>query len=147
MSRLLIRAGFTVMLAWLGLTEVSGQTVQLSRVMREKLQQSQGLLAALVTSDWGDLERRSRQLEVLTRDPAWAVMNAPEYTRHAAAFLRATQDLIEAAQRRDPEGAPLAYVSLTLTCVRCHQMVARARLAGSTAVQPASRERLLRPLP
>ncbi|HEY5618822.1 MAG TPA: hypothetical protein VIK60_12840 [Vicinamibacterales bacterium] len=147
MSRLLIRAGFTVMLAWLGLTEVSGQTVQLSRVMREKLQQSQGLLAALVTSDWGDLERRSRQLEVLTRDPAWAVMNAPEYTRHAAAFLRATQDLIEAAQRRDPEGAPLAYVSLTLTCVRCHQMVARARLAGSMAVQPASRERLLRPLP
>ena len=81
------------------------------------------------------------------RDPAWAVMNTPEYSRHAAAFLRATQDLIEASQRRDQEGAPLAYVSLTLACVRCHQTVARGRLAGSTAAQPASRERLHAPLP
>ena len=130
------------MLATLALADVSSQTVQLSRVMREKLQQSQGLLAALVTSNWDDLERRSQELEGLTRDPAWAVMNAPEYSRQAAAFLRATQDLIEASQRRDPEGAPLAYVSLTLTCVRCHQTVARGRRAGSKVVQPADRERL-----
>jgi hypothetical protein len=112
--------------------DVSGQTAQLARVMRAKLEESQGLLAALVTSNWNDVARRSRQLEALTRDPAWAVMNAPEYSRYASAFLRATEDLIEAADRRDGEGAPLAYVSLTLTCVRCHQSIARSRRVDFT---------------
>jgi hypothetical protein len=130
MNRFIVRIGFAaVLVVGFGLTGASGQGPQLTRVMRGKLEQSQGLLAALVTSNWSDLERRSRALEALTRDPAWAVMNAPEYVRHAAVFLRAAQDLTEAAARRDLEGAPLAYVSLTLSCVRCHQAVARARLA------------------
>jgi hypothetical protein len=126
--RLVLAAALAVAMM---LAEVSSQTVQLSRVMREKMEQSQGLLAALVTSNWNDLEQRSRSLERLTSDPAWAVMNAPEYARHAVVFLRATQDLIEASERHDQESAPLAYVSLTLSCVRCHQAVARSRLAGS----------------
>ena len=138
MNRSIVRIGLaTVLVVGFGLTGASGQNTSLARVMRAKLQQSQGLLAALVTSNWDDLERRSRELEALTRDPAWAVMNAPEYARHATAFLRATQDLTEAAARRDPEGAPLAYVSLTLTCVRCHQAVARSRLARAPLAPPA----------
>jgi hypothetical protein len=40
------------------MTEASSRSLLVSRLMREKLQQSQGLLAALVTSDWNDLERR-----------------------------------------------------------------------------------------
>jgi len=130
MKRRLIRVAFAAVLVASALTEASSQTLQLSRVMREKLQQSQGLLAALVTSDWNELARRSRALESLTRDPAWAVMNAPEYSRHAVGFLRATEDLIDAAERHDLEGAPLAYVAVTLSCVRCHQAVARSRLAS-----------------
>jgi hypothetical protein len=112
------------------LTGAFAQTPQLSKVMRAKLEQSQGLLAALVTSNWNDLARRTQELQRLTRDPAWSVMNSPPYVSHAAAFLRAVEDLAQAAERRDGEGAPLAYVSLTLTCVRCHQAVARSRLAG-----------------
>jgi hypothetical protein len=130
MKRFLIRIPLAGGLAVaLGVTGVLAQTVQLQKVMRAKLEQSQGLLAALVTSNWNDLERRSNELARLTRDPAWAVMNAPQYASHAAAFLRAVEDLAQAAQRRDGESAPLAYVSLTLTCVRCHQAVARSRLA------------------
>ena len=65
----------------------------------------------------------------LTADPAWTVLQYPEYGRHSATFVRATQDLIEAADKHDAEAMPLAYVSLTLSCVRCHQYVARTRLA------------------
>ena len=113
------------------LTGTFAQTPQLSKVMRAKLEQSQGLLAALVTSNWNDLARRTQELQRLTRDPAWSVMNSPPYASQAAAFLRAVEDLSQAAERRDGETAPLAYVSLTLTCVRCHQAVARSRLAGA----------------
>jgi hypothetical protein len=124
----------------LGATRVLAQT-QLQKVMRAKLEQSQGLLAALVTSNWNDLERRSQELQRLTRDPAWAVMNLPQYASHGAAFLRAVEDLAQAAQRRDGESAPLAYVALTLTCVRCHQAVARSRLAGLNTESPVERSR------
>jgi hypothetical protein len=108
----------------------SAQTTALNRVMRQKLEQSQGMLAAVVTSNWADLERRSEALIRITNDPAWMVLNAPEYARQSQAFVRASQDLVDAAKRRDLDAAPLAYASLTLSCVQCHRYVARARIAA-----------------
>ena len=111
----------------------SAQTTALDRLMRQKLEQSQGMLAAVVTSNWADLERRSEALIRITNDPAWVVLNAPEYAKQSQAFLHATQELVDAAKRRDLEAAPLAYVSLTLSCVQCHRYVARARIAAGHA--------------
>jgi cytochrome c556 len=114
----------------LAVSNSSAQTTALDRVMRQKLEQSQGMLAAVVTSNWTDLERRSEALIRLTNDPAWMVLNSPEYAKQSQAFLRAAQDLIDAAKRRDLDAAPAAYVSLTLSCVQCHRYVARARIAA-----------------
>ena len=113
---------------WAGV--VAGQTVALKRVMQMKLEQSQQILGAMVTSNWAELQRHSEALQQLTRDPAWAVLTTPEYVRQTTAFLRASEDLVDAAKRRDGEAAPLAYVSLTMSCVQCHRYVARARIAG-----------------
>jgi hypothetical protein len=113
----------------LAVSSSTAQTTALNRVMRQKLELSQGMLAAVVTSNWADLERRSEALARITNDPAWMVLNSPEYAKQSQAFLRATQDLVDAAKRRDLEAAPLAYVSLTLSCVQCHRYVARARIA------------------
>jgi hypothetical protein len=110
---------------------VSGQTVALNRVMRTKLEHSQQILAAVVTSNWAELQRHSQELARTAQDPAWKVLTTPEYVRHTAAFLRASEDLVEAAQRRDGEAAPLAYVSLTMSCVQCHRYVARRRIAAA----------------
>jgi hypothetical protein len=106
------------------------QERQLKGLMREKLNHAQQILAAVVTSDWPALERHSRDLSRIAEDPAWmAAFTTPMYARQREAFLRATQDLLDAAQRRDLEAAPIAYVSLTLTCVQCHRYTARARVA------------------
>jgi hypothetical protein len=117
----------------LAVSTSSSQTTALNRVMRQKLEQSQGMLAAVVTSNWPDLERRSEALIRITNDPAWMVLNSPEYARQSQAFLRAAQDLVDAAKRRDLDAAPLAYVALTLSCVQCHRYVARARIATDRA--------------
>jgi hypothetical protein len=109
----------------------SAQTTALDRVMRQKLDQSQGILAAIVTSDWVTLERRSVALVQLTKDPAWGVLKTPEYAKQSQVFLRAAEDLVDAAKRRDGDAAPLAYVSLTLSCVQCHRYVARSRIADN----------------
>ena len=126
----LLWAGAVAVMASLAVSNSSAQTTALNRVMRQKLEQSQGMLAAVVMSNWADLERRSEALVRITNDPAWAVLNTPEYAKQSQAFLRAAQDLVDAAKRRDLDAAPAAYVSLTLSCVQCHRYVARARIAA-----------------
>ncbi len=112
-------------------TQISSQTPRLARVMREKLSHSQVILAALVTSNWTELERHSLALQEATADPAWAVLTEPEYARQTVGFTRALDQLVDAAKRRDLEASPEAYVAMTMSCVQCHRYVAGRRLAGA----------------
>jgi len=128
--RHLIWAGAVTAAVSLSIAMASAQTVALKRLMQQKLEHSQGILAAVATSNWAEMEQQSKAVLQLTRDPGWMVLKTPEYARQSQAFIRATEDLVDAAQRRDLDAAPLAYVSMTLSCVQCHRYVARARLAG-----------------
>jgi hypothetical protein len=103
------------------------QTRPLNAVMREKLEHSQRILEAVVTSNWDQLDREGRALARASQDPAWSVLQMPEYVRHSDAFLRATRDLIEAAKLRDLEAASLGFISLSTSCVSCHRYIARSR--------------------
>lgn len=107
----------------------AAQTVALGRLMRTKLEHSQQILGAVVTSNWAQLQEHSEALQRAAQDPAWSVLTTPEYVRQTTAFLRASEDLVDAAKRRDGEAAPLAYVALTMSCVQCHRYVARMRIA------------------
>jgi hypothetical protein len=107
----------------------SAQPARMKQVMRAKLDHSQRILEAVVTSDWPLLDRESRAMASIVRDPAWSSLAMPEYGRHSEAFLRATDDLMEAARLRDLERASLGFISLTTSCVNCHRYLARARVA------------------
>jgi hypothetical protein len=109
----------------------SAQTARLKQVMRAKLEHSQKILEAVVTSNWQLLDRESREMALVVRDPAWSSLTMPEYIRYSEAFLRATNDLTEAAKLRDLESASLGLVSLTTSCVSCHRYLARARVVTS----------------
>ena len=112
-----------------GMTAAPSQGPGIRTVMREKLEHTQKILEAVVTSDWSSLETHSRELERLTNDPRWTVLKYPEYATHSAAFVRAVQALHTAAAQRDLEETPKAYTNLTLQCVACHRYLARARIA------------------
>jgi hypothetical protein len=118
-----------ILMAALGGSGASTQTVQLKRVMQVKLEHAQRLLGDVMVDNWAALQRDTEALQRITRDPAWAVLTSPEYVRHTLTFVRATEDLADAAKRRDLEATPLAYVSVTLSCVQCHRYVARMRVA------------------
>lgn len=106
------------------------QAPQLSRVMRAKLAHSQVILGAVVTSNWSVLDRESRALALVVRDPAWGLaLTEPEYLRQSDAFSRALQDLIEASAKRDLDSAANAQIALTASCVRCHVHMTRRRIA------------------
>lgn len=135
MQRVLWAGVVTITISLAG-SPSSAQTTALARLMRQKLEHSQALLAAVTMSNWGELERHSQALVQITSDPAWMVLRTPEYARQGQAFVRAAEDLVDAAKRRDLDAAPLAYVSLTLSCVQCHRYVARARIAEAHEGQP-----------
>jgi hypothetical protein len=98
--------------------------------MKAKLARSQAILGAVVTSDWKVLDRESRALALVVRDPAWsATLIEPEYLRQSDEFSRALQDLIEASAKRDLEAAASAQIALTASCVRCHVHMTRRRVA------------------
>ena len=117
------------LVALLGVSAVQAQGPALDRVMHKKLEASQQILEAMVTSRWDALEARSRELESLTNDPGWTVLKAPEYARHSNAFRAAVRTLHDAAAKRDLDATPKAYVAMTLSCVECHRYLARNRLA------------------
>ena len=74
-----------VLLAFIGLVAAANishaQNNQTRQVMRQKLQHSEALLAALVTSDWDSLDRNGRALEALTTRLGWQVLRLPEFRR------------------------------------------------------------------
>jgi hypothetical protein len=109
----------------------SAQTARTKQVMRAKLDHSQKILEAVVTSNWQLLDHESRDIASVVQDPAWSALVMPEYIRHSEAFLRATNDLTEAAKLRDLESASLGLISLTASCVSCHRYMARARIVNT----------------
>lgn len=106
------------------------QTVQTKRVMQQKLTESQQLLAAVVTSNWTALDRHTRALDALTRQPGWEVMRLPEFSKQTMAFQQALAMLVRAAGQRDQRTAVSAYTGLVSSCVECHSYVARSRIAA-----------------
>ena len=118
-----------LLLSAAGAPTPSAQTVQLNRVMHAKLDHAKNILEAVVTSNWRQLESESREIARATQDPAWTVLTMPEYISHSQAFVRATDNLIEAARLRDLESASLGFISLSSSCVSCHRYLARARIA------------------
>jgi hypothetical protein len=107
----------------------AAQMTQTDQVMRQKLTQSERLLAALVTANWAALDRHGRALQDLTTKPGWDVMRLPEFHNYATAFQRSAGSVVEAAGRRDQREALAAYNGLVASCVECHRYVARSRIA------------------
>jgi len=106
------------------------QSRQLNQLMRQKLYRSEKVLEALVTSDWVALDTNGRELEALTKDPRWNVLQYPEYVQYSLAFVRSVDAIRAAASARDLERVTASYNDMTRACVDCHRYVARMRLTG-----------------
>ena len=105
------------------------QTAATGRVMREKLVHAQGLLEAIVTSNFQLLERETAALAEAPKMKGWMILQSPEYRTHSDAFLRAIADMDAAAKARDLDQAAARYQSLVASCYQCHKYMKSQRLA------------------
>lgn len=98
--------------------------------MRDKLELAQGILEGLSVENYDLIISRSQKLSAMSQEADWKVFENPDYEQQSLAFRRNVDALTKAAKNKNLDGATLAYVRVTMSCVECHKYV-RGRLVAS----------------
>lgn len=93
--------------------------------MRLKLDYSKNVLEGLSTDRLALVARNAKDLKLMSAAALWDVPKIPmlEYSEYTADFQRIADELAREADAGNLDGATLAYVQLTLSCVNCHKYV------------------------
>lgn len=103
--------------------------------MQKKLEYSEKILAGLATADFEEIAKNARSMGALTQMEKWVRSGLPEYRSQLRIFANANEQLIQAAEDEKLDGATLAYVQLTLSCVNCHKVVRDGGGASATPLR------------
>ena len=94
---------------------------EVASLMQAKLGHSRALLGALTREDYPALIDRSLKIAELTQAAAWQVEQSETYRRESAEMERSAYALHAAAKQKNLDSATLAYIGLTMSCIRCHE--------------------------
>lgn len=108
------------------------QPAKQSEFMRKKLEHSQKVLEGIAVGDFDKISKHAGELLILSKLAEWRVLTTPRYELHSNEFRRSAQGLIDEAKAKNLDGAALAYVELTLNCVKCHKHVREIRMTRLT---------------
>ena len=111
-------------------------------VMQRKLTHAQKLLAALATDDFPLMSKSAEELRQCASEASWQVVKSAKYERYSNDFIRDMGDLQKAAKDKNTDKAALAYVSMTMTCVKCHQYVREEKIGSAPDLRPFAADAL-----
>ncbi len=121
-------------LCWLAIFgAAAGTAVQtyaqtpLAQLMRNKLLYAQRLLEGMALADFTKINQSAEELIQLSKSAEWLVYRTPRYEMHSNDFRRAAEKIAQKAQAKNIDGVALAYMDLTMSCVRCHEYVREVR--------------------
>jgi hypothetical protein len=127
---------FVSLLAMLALVPVSSGDGQdnkkVSELMHRKLTYAQRVLEGVAINDFDKITRNAEELVQVSKDVEWQVVKTPRYEVHSNEFRRAVETMIEKSRDKNLDGAALAYVEMTLTCVKCHKYVREVKMTRLT---------------
>lgn len=98
--------------------------------MRDKLELAQGILEGLSVENYDLIISRAQKLSAMSQEADWRVFENPDYEQQSLAFRRNVDALTKAAKNKNLDGATLAYVRVTMSCVECHKYVRGKLVAG-----------------
>jgi hypothetical protein len=101
---------------------------KVSTLMRKKLEHSQKVLEALALNDYDRIASNANELILISKAAEWKVHKTPQYEVYSNEFRRNAEAMAEAAKAKNIDSATLAYVDMTLTCVKCHKHVREIRM-------------------
>lgn len=94
--------------------------------MREKLNFSKDVLEGLALEQFAKIEKGGKALKKLSEGAEWEVAtipNATDYVMLTTDFQRHADELVKQAKAKNIDGATLAYLKLTMSCVTCHKFI------------------------
>jgi hypothetical protein len=89
--------------------------------MRAKLVHSQKVLEGLTLENFDAVSKHAQQMALMSQDASWDVLQTQEYYERSADFRRSIGELKNAADKKNLDGAALAYMGVTLKCIECHR--------------------------
>jgi hypothetical protein len=104
-----------------------GLAKELSELMRRKLDNSQKVLEGIALSNFDMIAKHAEELIAVSQQAGWQALKTPDYELYSNDLRRNAEALIQKSKEKNLDGAALAYVDLTLTCVKCHKHVREAR--------------------
>lgn len=130
MKRFTIAASLLLLVAVaISIARTEPRKDNVSEFMRVKLKHSQKVLEGLSTEDYDLIGKSAQEMSLLSHAAQWQVLQTPEYSRRSAEFRRATEKLKEKADKKNLDGATLAFVDLTIKCVECHKYMRKVQTA------------------
>lgn len=88
------------------------------------------MLEGLTTENFAMVIEGAKALDTLSQAAEWqdpVIPNADEYLTYTTEFRRHATELAAQAKKKNIEGATLAYVQMTMSCVNCHKYVRSAK--------------------
>lgn len=90
------------------------------KIMEKKLQLSQSILSGVVKEDYARISADAEKLLDLAKTQ-WVQDETPEYRSQLKDFWIVVEGLKSSAEEKNGDGTTLAYVQMTLSCVKCHK--------------------------
>ncbi len=91
--------------------------------MAHKLDLSKAMIESLTKGDFEKLEKDANQMRVLGKIEGFVRRKSESYRMQMQTFDVANAELIRQAQRKNSEGAVLAFNQLTTSCIACHVLL------------------------
>lgn len=107
----------------------------LDAFMRRKLDLSREAIQGIVTEDFPLIKKSAEGLEKMSRQAEWEVFHLDEYNHFSAEFRRIARSMGKQAEEKNIDGAAMAYVQLTMSCVECHKFTRGVRMADAKPVK------------
>lgn len=96
-----------------------------TKIMERKLQFSKEILAAVTVEDFSSMATNADGLLELAKTQ-WIEDETPEYRSQLKDFWIAVEGFKTAAEEKNGDGAALAYVQMTLSCIKCHKYLKKS---------------------
>jgi hypothetical protein len=121
----------TVALLLAGVPTISGHADDpkaVKALMIKKLENSQKVLEGLALGDFDKIAKHADELIQISKAAEFRVHKTPQYELYSNDFRRNAETLVLMAKAKNTDGAALAYVEMTLSCVKCHKHVREVRM-------------------
>ncbi len=92
-----------------------------AQVMQVKLKRAQTLLEALAKEDFKVIGESAQSLVNISKATEFLrAYKSEDYEFQARVFQKSAENLVAKAKEKNLDGATLAYMDMTLSCVACH---------------------------